>query len=89
MKIYSDRLEFSELKFEDKRELAEIARRMAWNDTINLMLRSYADEKFDKDFASAEPELYFYKNNFRLAVKKSMGKDIRELTDEDKSQLFQ
>lgn len=38
MKIDTDRLKFEELTYYDVSKIENIARNMAWNDTINLLL---------------------------------------------------
>lgn len=89
MIIYSDRLEFSELQFNDIHNLSVIAQRMAWNDTINVLLRSFSDEKFDKVLEQEKPDLYFYKTYFKIAVQKQFGKDIKDFNDDEKKILFE
>ncbi len=48
MIIETERLRFTELKLTDAPQLATIARTMAWNDTINILLRKdLTVDKFD------------------------------------------
>ena len=59
MEIYTDRLKFSELSLLDVSGIAQIAKDMAWNDTLNLLLRSDIDETTFTYFDKAN--LYPYK----------------------------
>lgn len=60
MEIYTDRLKFSELSLLDVSGIAQIAKDMAWNDTLNLLLRSDIDETTFTYFDKANL------NNFRI-----------------------
>lgn len=63
MEIYTDRLKFSELSLLDVSGIAQIAKDMAWNDTLNLLLRSDIDETTFTYFDKAN--LYPYKQKLK------------------------
>lgn len=60
MEIYTDRLKFSELSLLDVSGVAQIAKDMAWNDTLNLLLRSDIDEATFNYFGKANLYPYFF-----------------------------
>lgn len=65
MEIYTDRLKFSELTLLDISKVAQIAKDMAWNDTLNLLLRKDIDETAFNYFGKTK--LYPYKQKLKDA----------------------
>lgn len=87
MKIETDRLEFVELKPEDYKEIASIAREMAWNDTINMLL----DDGQQEGLKNFNPELAKYRETIvKQANDVSLNlynKKYDDLSDEEKRNI--
>ena len=64
MIIETRRLQFTELNLTDVNTLADIAKDMAWNDTVNILLRTDLTSQNFKE--CGKEDLLQYKNKIKL-----------------------
>lgn len=85
MEIETERLKFTELSLLDASRLAEIAEEMAWNDTINVLLKNGNPKSWE---GTGEEELFGYREKVVAYAEKQRGKKLEAFDSDDYKRLY-
>ena len=78
MIIETRRLQFTELNLTDVNTLADISKVMAWNDTVNILLRTDLTSQNFKE--CGKEDLLQYKNKIKLLAENILKEAIKTKT---------
>ena len=96
MKIETERLVYMELEQSDFSRLSVIAEKMAWNDTVNLLLRPHFDSKVHEDenkflslLKKRHPKLFKERQAFIKRAEQIVGKSHKDMTSKDRRIVYE